>query len=174
METRHIDLALVAAGNHVEVHVESDAILRHWRVGHERARTLEADLLGVQCGDDETVAERLSDADPRDLEQGGNAGRVVVGARVDAAVTDTDVVVVRGQHDHRKRRVGACTERQKVGTLRRSRRRISALGGSTARGDRERLLEALGPSDEVRGVAADRARHARALAPPGVPAARPS
>src|SRR5438093_5595546 len=96
--------------DHVEVHHRDGALEREGRPAHVVARTDQPELLGAEEREDQRAVRPAGRGEgPREPEDHGRAGCIVVGARVHDAVGAPEVIVVRAD-DHGfggERRVGA-------------------------------------------------------------------
>ena len=134
-----IQLALVPARHHVEVHVQRDAIPGHHGRVDKRTCALQAILFRIEGRHNHRAVEGRRAAHLGDGQQHRHTRRVVVSAGMHLSPTHTEVVEVRRQHQHGQLRSTAVTATHQVGP------RDRHGGGAAARAGREgeRLFVAL-------------------------------
>ena len=98
---RHVHLPPRIPADHIQVDVQGDAVALHGGILHERLGAAQAELLRIESGENHRVVRSALAEVPRNREQYRRAGCVVVRAVVDDAILDSQVVVVRRDHDHR-------------------------------------------------------------------------
>ena len=126
---------LRVAPDHVEVDVHHHRVLRHGRCADESARTVQAELLGVERGEDDRVVRRFGGEPCRHREHRGNARRVVVGAVEHLSLDDAEMVVVGRDDDEASGLAAAPNHRDEVDA-----RPLASAAGAA---EREGLLERL-------------------------------
>src|SRR5437588_3631599 len=94
-----VKLAAVVVADHVEVDVQSHVAPLGPELFDEGGSADEADLFGVERGEDQGVVGTVAAEVRGELQDGGNARSVVVRAVVNLPVPYAEVVVVRRDDD---------------------------------------------------------------------------
>ena len=154
------------APDHVEVDVHHHRVLRTGGALTKARGTVQAELLGVERGEDDRVFRRLGGEPRGNREHRRNARRVVVGAVEHLSLDDAEMVVVGGDDDEASWLAAAANHGDEVDA--------GPIARAAAAAEREGLLERLA----IRGRQLRRLEaaqdYSRALADPGVPTSRPS